>query len=227
MKLHVIKPSVNNMTVRVFVRAAGIDVEEVDAYGQTRSEAFLRICPAHVTPLLEGPEVPGGALWESCAIMQYLCNANGLDKLYPTEPAARANQDSAMLYHTGSLYPMVARAAYPVLGFPLYPGEVGASDADDAAKEKARKGAEDALAEMLDVFMTCYAGDGVFIGGGAPSIADIRLASTLEFLDILDYPFTGQVKGYRSAVEETLGEAYTEPAADVLGYIQYVRSQNG
>ncbi len=36
-KLNVIKPSVNNMTVRVFVRAANLDVDEVDAYGQTRS----------------------------------------------------------------------------------------------------------------------------------------------------------------------------------------------
>lgn len=30
MKLHIMKPSVNNMTVRVFVRAAGLDFEELD-----------------------------------------------------------------------------------------------------------------------------------------------------------------------------------------------------
>jgi glutathione S-transferase len=28
-----------------------------------------------------------------------------------------------------------------------------------------------------------------------------------------------------TAMEETLGEAYSEPAADVRGYIDYVRSQ--
>jgi glutathione S-transferase len=44
MKLHVIKPSVNNMCVRVLVRAAGLDIEEVDAYGQTRTDEFLGIC---------------------------------------------------------------------------------------------------------------------------------------------------------------------------------------
>ena len=27
-------------------------------------------------------------------------------------------------------------------------------------------------------------------------------------------------------IEETLGEAYTEPASDVRGYIDYVKSQN-
>ncbi len=36
-KLNVIKPSVNNMTVRVFVRAAGLDFEETDVYGNTRT----------------------------------------------------------------------------------------------------------------------------------------------------------------------------------------------
>ena len=30
-----------------------------------------------------------------------------------------------------------------------------------------------------------------------------------------------------TAMEEALGEAYTEPAADVRGYIDYVRSQSG
>ena len=29
-----------------------------------------------------------------------------------------------------------------------------------------------------------------------------------------------------SAMEETLGEAYSEPAADVRGYIDHVRSQS-
>jgi len=28
-------------------------------------------------------------------------------------------------------------------------------------------------------------------------------------------------------MEETLGEAYSEPAADVRGYIDYARSQSG
>ena len=225
MKLHVIKPSVNNMTVRVFVRAAGISVEEVDAYGQTRSDAFLKLCPAHATPLLEGPDVPGGALWESCAIMQFLCNDKGLTQFYPDAAAARAKQDSAMLYHTGTFYPLVARAVYPALGFPLYPGEVGASDASDAEKEVARQSAEDALADPLAVFGGCYIGNGDFIGGASPSIADIRLSSTLEFLAAIDYALPGRIATYKAAVEDALGEAYTEPAADVRGYIAYVKSQ--
>ena len=226
LKLHVIKPSVNNMTVRVFVRAAGLEVEEEDAYGKTRSEEFLAKCPAHLTPLLEDDDLPQSVLWESCAIMQYLCNKHGLTDLYPIDPEQRAKIDSAMFYVTGTFYPLVARAIYPVLGFPLYPGEVGSSDASDEDKETARKAAEQALAEPLEVFGACYIDGQDFIGGASPSIADIRLASTLEFFPAIDYPFPDWVSSYRERIEAALGDAYLEPAADVRGYLDYVKSQS-
>ena len=60
--------------------------------------------------------------------------------------------DSAMFYIIGTLYPYVARATYPALGFPQYAGEVGASDADPAAKAAAQKAATAAVAEPLEVF---------------------------------------------------------------------------
>ena len=225
MKLHVIKPSVNNMTVRVFVRAAELDVEEVDAYGQTRSDEFLKLCPAHLTPTLEADGLSKGALWESCAIMQYLCNKNGLHQFYPADPAARAKQDGAMYYVVGILYPLLSRATYPALGFPLYPGEVGASEAGDADKEVARKAAEDALAEPLEVCRSFFLDGQKFICGDSPSIADMRLACSLEFLNMIDYPLPAWAKDYVAAMENALGEAYSEPAGDVRGYIEYVRSQ--
>ena len=39
--LNILKPSVNNLTVRIFVRAAGLDFEEVDVWGKTREPEFL------------------------------------------------------------------------------------------------------------------------------------------------------------------------------------------
>jgi len=223
--LNVLKPSVNNMAVRVFLRAAGLEFTEEDVYGKTRDPEFLSKCPAHMTPLLESEGLPKNALWESCAIMQYLCNRDGLTKFYPSEPAARAMADSAMFYIVGTLYPLVARAAYPKLGFPPYPGEVAASEASDADKETARKAAEDAITEPLDVLHAFFIGDQPFIGGAAPSIADMRLAATLEFLGAIDYAPPAWAKSYISAMEAKLGDAYTEPAADVRGYIDYVKSQ--
>ena len=225
LKLNILKPSVNNMAVRVFVRAAGLEAEEVDAWGHTRSPEYLAKCPAHMTPMLEADDLPKAALWESCAIMQYLCNRHGLAKFYPTDPGRRAMVDSAMFYATGMLYPLVARAAYPALGFPLYPGEVGASDASDVQKKAAQKAATDALAEPLDVFHKFFIGAGPFIGGASPSIADIRFAATLEFLAVIDYPMPTWGKTFLAAMEKALGKAYAEPAADVRGFIQHVKSQ--
>ncbi len=225
MTLNMLKPSVNNMTVRVFMRAAGLDCSENDVWGHTRSAQYLAKCPAHLTPMIETEELPRGALWESCAIMQYLCNRHGLEKFYPTDPARRAMVDSAMFYLAGTLYPLVARATYPRLGFPQYPGEVGASDAGAEQKEAARKSAVEAIAEPLEVFRSFFLGDKPFIGGTSPSIADIRLAATLEFLEVIDYPLPQWARTFLGAMEKQLGSAYSEPAADVRGYVAHVKSQ--
>jgi glutathione S-transferase len=224
MKLSILPPSVNNMAVRVFMRAAGLDCDEENVFGETRSEVFSAKNPSHLTPQLESDELPKGVLWESCAIMQYLCNLHGLDALYPSDPKERAMTDSAMFYAVGTLYPLVARATYPALGFPLYAGEVGASDASDVEKEAARQAAEDALAGPLEVFRSFYIGDNGTIGSSGPNIADIKFSSTLEFLNVVDYPLPDWAAAYMDRVETALGGAYSEPAQDVRGYIASVKS---
>ena len=222
--LNILTPSVNNLTVRIFVRAAGLDFEEVDVWGKTTEPDYLRKCPAHLTPTLEDPDLPRGTLGESCAIMAYLCNKHGLDRFYPTDPGERAMVDNAMFYLIGTLYPLLARATYPTLGFPQYAGEVATSDADDELKAQAQRDAEAALADPLDVYRSFFAEGRRFIGGDHPSIADIRLAATLEFLRAIDHGFPDWAEEFMSAMEETLGEAYSEPAADVRGFISSVKA---
>lgn len=217
--IHVLKPSVNNLTARIFVRAAGLDFEEVDAWGVTTSPEFMKMNPAHLTPTIEEAGLPKGALWESCAIMQYLCNKHGLDRFYPEDPGRRAMVDSAMFYLIGTFYPLVTRATYPALGFPQYPGEVGSSDAGEEMKEQAQQDAVAALAGPLEVYRVFFLDGQPFIGGDEPSIADIRLAVTLEFVRAIDYDFPAWAEDYMAAVEGALGEAYSEPVADVRGFV--------
>lgn len=224
-KLSMLRPSVNNMTVRVFTRAAGLDHAETDAWGLTRTPEFLARNPAHLTPMIEDKGLPRGVLWESCAIMQYLANKHGLDKFYPKAPAKRAMVDSAMFYLVGTLYPYVARATYPALGFPQYAGEVGHSDAHPDKKSEAQKAPIAAIAEPLEVFHSFFRDGKPFIGGNNPSIADIRLAATLEFLAVIDYALPSWAKDYMAAIEKKLGKAYAEPAGDVRGYIAHVKAQ--
>ena len=223
-RVSILKPSVNNLTVRVFLRAAGLEFEEVDVWGKKSTPEFLAKDPADLTPLLEEAGLPMGSLWESCAIMQYLCNRHGLDRFYPTDPGERAMIDSAMFYLIGTLYPLVARATYPTLGFPQYAGEVGSSEADEELKAQAQRDATTALAQPLDAYRRFFLDGKRFIGGDSPSIADIRLAATLEFLHAIDYDVPAWLGEFMAAIEETLGDAYSEPAADVRGYVGSVKS---
>ena len=222
--LSVLLPSVNNLTARIFVRAAGLDFEELDVWGKKDEPLFVQKDPALLTPMLEEDGLPRGSLWESCAIMQYLCNKHGLEQFYPTDPGKRAMVDNAMFYLIGTFYPLLTRATYPALGFPQYPGEVATSGADDEMKAKAQQDAEAALAEPLEVFQTFFMAGEPFIGGDTPSIADIRLAATLEFLRAIDYEFPVWAEEYMTAMEEALGEAYSEPVADVRGYVASVKT---
>jgi glutathione S-transferase len=156
--------------------------------------------------------------------MQYLCNKHGRTQFYSTNPAKRAMVDSAMFYLIGTLYPLVARATYPVLGFPQYAGEVGASDLDDEAKARAQQDAIAALATPLEAYEKFFLADQRFIGGEQVSIADIRLAATLEFLAAIDYELPAWAREFMTAVESELGDAYSEPAADVRGFVASVKA---
>jgi glutathione S-transferase len=91
-------------------------------------------------------------------------------------------------------------------------------------KATAQSDAEAALAEPLDAFRAFFLEERPFVGGDKPSIADIRWAASLEFLRAIDYPFPQWAEEYLTRMEKTLGEAYSEPAADVRGYIASVKS---
>ena len=131
-------------------------------------------------------------MWESCAIMQYLCNKHHLDHFYPSAPAARAMVDSAMFYHHRHALPLSRARHLSRAGLPAISGRGRRKRRRRrSAKAAAQKAAVDALAEPLDVFHKFYMSGKPFIGGVEPSIADIRLASTLEFLAVIDYPLPG------------------------------------
>jgi glutathione S-transferase len=226
LKLNMLPPSVNNMSVRVFVRAAGIPHEEENVWGQTQGEDYLAKYPAGLTPTVETEELPKGVLGESCAVMMYLASREGRVDLYPSDLGRRAMVDGANFYTMSMLYPLVARSTYPRLSFAGYPGEVATSEASDDDKETARKAAEDAIPRILDTYRQFYGADGGFIGGGdTPTIADIRLAATLEFLAITDIELPDWTKDYMQRVESALGEAYSEPAADVRAYVAQATGQ--
>src|SRR3954467_13735086 len=222
--LNIIKPSVNNLTVRIFMRAAGLDFEEIDVWGKSTGPEYVEKYPPHLTPSLEDASLPRGTLGESCAIMAYLCDKHELTRFYPRDPARRAVVNNAMFYLIGTFYPLLTRATYPTLGFPQYAGEVATSEAGDELKAKAQQDAEAALADPLEAFRRFFVEGQPFVGGDTPSIADIRWTASLEFLRAIDYAFPEWTEEYLQRIEEALGDAYSEPAADVRGYVESVKA---
>lgn len=222
--LHMLPPSVNCLAVRVFLRAANLPHTEENAWGKTRSPEYMAKIPSHLTPAIDIADHPRGSMWESVAIMMYLSNKHGLEQFYPKNPERRALIDSANFYIAATLYPLLARAMYPRMGFPLYPGEVATSEHATAEhKEAARTASDKALAEPLEAIQKYFVRDGFIGDGEGPSIADIRLATALEFLTVADTR-PEWVKGYIARVEGKLGKAYTEPTNDVRGFVASKKS---
>ena len=94
------------------------------------------------------------------------------------------------------------------------------TNVDDASKAKARRDCEDALQKPLETMRTFFIGKAGFIGDGdKPTIADIRFAATLEFCHLCEKALPQWAEEYAARVEKALGKAYSEPAADVRGYV--------
>ena len=104
MKLNMLPPSVNNMSVQVFVRAVGRCTRR-----RTISARPARSLPVEVPRRSDADDrerqAPKGVLGESCAVMMYLASREGRDDLYPTDLGRRAMVDAANFYTMSILYP--------------------------------------------------------------------------------------------------------------------------
>ena len=83
-------------------------------------------------------------------------------------------------------------------------------------KTAAQQAAVAALAEPLHVLHSFYMDKKAFIGGDHPSIADICIASTLEFLHVIDYHFPVYGSASPSTGRLTL-PSIVSPRPDVVG----------
>ena len=91
MKLYVFPPSPNARKVMMVAHHLGLDYETeiVDlTAGDQHTEAYRAINPNGVMPALEDGDL---TLWESNAIMQYLCNQSESQTLWPSDVAAQAD----------------------------------------------------------------------------------------------------------------------------------------
>ena len=198
--------------VRIALNLKGIDYESRPvnlADGEQKSEAYRALNPQGFVPMLE---IDGHRLTQSMAIIGYL------DQRFPVPPLLSASAEVRAQVLAMAL--TVACDIHPLNNLRVLKylkNELGHSQ-DEVDAWYAHWISEGLPA--LEAIAAPRAG--AFLFGDSPTIADIRFAATLEFLAVLDTELPDWAKEYLQRVESALGDAYSEPAADVSAHVAQV-----
>jgi len=138
--------------------------------GAHLSPEYLAVNPNHQVPTLVDGET---VIFESNAILRYLCVKHGLDDWYPTELNARAAVERWLDWNQCRLSPSVVDVVL---------NKVFLADQGDPAA--IRRG-EEKLAELLPILDSALA-DRAFLAGAKPTIADLSVASNITHLGLAD-----------------------------------------
>lgn len=173
MKLYMHPFSQHSRRVLMLCEELGLSVEAVPMAidkGEHKSEAFLKINPNGMIPVLDDG---GFVLPESHAIMKYLVATAGPkvgSALYPADAKARSRIDMWLDWNHTRLNPPVQTIAIQTL--------VMGDNADTGLVASCHAQVADAL-HLLDRAMP--AADGI---GGSPTLADLSVASTVSLYEM-------------------------------------------
>jgi len=125
--------------------------------------------PCHTCPTLE-LDGSDGAIWESSAIMRYLClTSEGGEKYYPADPVLRAKIDMVMDWRQTSMYKSIAPVGYVIFGI-------------DMGEEATKKGFKELMEDHFPILLDTYLKDTPFCYSETVTIADLAVALTFTFL---------------------------------------------
>jgi glutathione S-transferase len=112
MKLHVFPPSPNARKVMFVAQHLGIphEVQIVDlSKGDQRTPEYLKLNPNGVMPTLTDGDF---TLWESEAIMQYLCSKKPGQTLWPSDPRMQADVSRWQAWNLANWQPACGTCLY-------------------------------------------------------------------------------------------------------------------
>ncbi|XP_058062026.1 glutathione S-transferase 1-1-like [Anopheles bellator] len=143
-----------------------LNLKELDLFaGEHLKPEFLKLNPQHTIPTLVDNDV---VLWESRAIVTYLCEKYGKnDKYYPRDAKKRAMVNQRLFFDMGTLYQRFSQAFYPAI---MRGEEV---DPELVAK------LDEAL-EFLEVFLEKTS----FVAGDNLTIADMCVLASITTIDV-------------------------------------------
>jgi len=160
--------SINVQKAVLALEEIGLAYERTDAgmqFGVNRTPEYLAMNPNGLVPTLEDD---GFVLWESNAIVRYLCAKHSAGKLWPEDLQVRADADRWMDWQTATLSSAMGAA---FMGLVRLPPEKRNADAIAESLAKTNK-----LVAMLDAHL---AGRD-YVAGAAYGMADIVLAPIMH-----------------------------------------------
>jgi len=203
MKLHHALLSSSSRRVTITARLLGVELEDhlVELRSAADRAAIRAINPNGKIPVLEHGEL---VLWESHAIMQYLCDLTPGQTLSPAEPRARAEVNRWLYWTSGHLAPVVGALAFEHLWKRMLTG-AGA----DPGQVDRHETAFHQVAAVLDRALEGRA----WLAGDALTLADVSVACTLMHAAPARLPIDAydNVLAHRARVAQLEAWRCTEP----------------
>ena len=201
MKLYGSRLSSSTRRVALTASLLGLEPEQVtiDLRGDRAKLAALN--PNSKIPVLEDD---GFVLWESHAIMEYLCERTPGQTLLPTEPRARAEVRRWLFWTSAHLSPATGGLAFERMWKKMITG--GGPDATLVAYH------ERFLHQFLKV-LDDHLATRNHVSGDRLSLAELSLACTLMYAERAELPIApyGHVQALRARVAELPAWKQTEP----------------
>lgn len=179
MKVYHFPPSPNSRRVLAVIYHLGLEaeLELVDLpKGEQMREAFLRLNPNHMIPVLEDGDF---VLWESNAIMQYLTSKRPGNTLWPSDPKVQANISRWQCWQLGHWGAACGILIYERLVKKMF--DLGPPDPAEIAK------AEERFHRFADV-LNRYLEGRTWLVGDSVTLADFSVGSLLDLTDAAKYP---------------------------------------
>jgi glutathione S-transferase len=189
------KNSINVQKALWCIEELGLAYERIDAgrgYGVTDTPEYRRMNPNGLVPTIEDD---GFVLWESNAIVRYLCSKHSAGELCPADPKVRADADRWMDWQ--------ATAFTPAFG-PIFHGLVRTPGSRTGGEIDTALAASEGFAAILDARLAdrrYVAGDTFTMGDFPPGAAAFRW---------LNLPIERQP---RPNLERYVSDILTRPAA--------------
>ncbi|MDQ1817835.1 glutathione S-transferase family protein [Massilia sp. CCM 9210] len=153
-----------------------LDIVNVDLMSEGDRTRLHEINPNGKLPVLQDGDF---LLWESCAIMQYLCDITPGQQLYPQDARVRADVNRWLFWGSQHFAETVS-----ILSFEnLWKGMIGMGEADPAEVARA-EGELRKLGAVLDGHLAQHD----WLVGEALSLADIAVVAPLMYLEQAKLP---------------------------------------